>query len=238
MIRSKNLAIITARGGSKRIPGKNIKPFRGIPAIAYAITAAKKCDSVDKVMVSTDDLEIKKVAESYGAVVPFLRSAETSGDIAGTPEVILEVLHRYEDLGEKFENICVIFPTSVFLTPDLLDRSYEKLIEGSFDSVFPAIRYSHPIDRSFQIDKYGKAHMRWPENMNLRTQDIAPSFHDAGQFYWLKASRFLKYPDLFTKNSALLELDEFEAHDIDNEIDWEVAEFKHTFKYPEAPDFK
>lgn len=222
----KSLAIIPARGGSKRIPRKNIRPFLGKPIIAYSIEAALASCLFAKVMVSTDDEEIAQVAREYGASVPFIRSLEASDDFATTAQVLEEVLTTYKAQGKSFEAACCLYPTAPFVTAKLLQESYQRLTEGDFDTVFPVLKYSYPIWRSLKIEQ-GRVAMNWPEHLTSRSQDLPASFHDAGQFYWLRVDTFLKDKKLFTGNSGVVELSELEAQDIDSETDWKLAELKY-----------
>ncbi|GAB3817310.1 pseudaminic acid cytidylyltransferase [Pontibacter rugosus] len=186
-----NIAIIPARGGSKRIPRKNIKSFLGKPIIAYSIETAINCGLFDEVMVSTDNEEIAQVAKQYGAQVPFLRSTDASDDFATTAQVLEEVLSNFRASGKLFDNACCIYPTAPFVTPATLEKAYDKLIKESHDTVFPVLRYSYPIWRSFRLED-GLAQLNWPEHLNSRSQDLTPAFHDAGQFYWFKVDAFCK----------------------------------------------
>lgn len=222
------LAIITARGGSKRIPGKNIKSFLGKPIIEYSILAAKNAGCFDEVMVSTDDHLIGELASSMGAIIPFIRSVETSNDHATTAEVIAEVLNEYKKIGKEFKYCCCIYPTAPFITKDKLKAAYEKLMISGADSVVPVVKFGFPILRSFKIDE-GLVKMNWPEYMNSRSQDLPASFHDCGQFYFIKVESFLKNKKLFTEFTVPFEMPESEVQDIDNEEDWKVAEIKYTF---------
>ena len=222
----KTVAIIPARGGSKRIPGKNIRPFLGKPILAYSIEAALASDLFEEVMVSTDDEQIAQVAREYGASVPFRRSPEASDDFATTAQVLEEVLLKYKAQGKSFEVACCLYPTAPFVTAKLLQESYTKLREGGFDTVFPVLKYGYPIWRSLKVEQ-GKAAMNWPEHLASRSQDLPAAFHDAGQFYWLRVNSFLKDKKLFTENSGVIELSELEAQDIDSETDWQLAELKY-----------
>jgi len=222
------IAIITARGGSKRIPGKNIKNFLGSPIIKYSIDAALQAGCFDEVMVSTDDREIADVALSLGAKIPFLRSAGSSDDFATTADVIVEVLNQYKTQGKEFRYGCCIYPTAVFVTAEKLKTACSKLIESGADTVVPVVRFGFPILRSFKIED-GLIKMNWPEYMNTRSQDLPPSFHDSGQFYFLHVPSFLAEQKLFTDNTFPIEMPESEVQDIDNEEDWKVAEIKYTF---------
>jgi pseudaminic acid cytidylyltransferase len=223
-----NIAIIPARGGSKRIPKKNIKEFCGKPVIAYSIETALSSKLFDEVMVSTDDEDIVEIAIQYGAKIPFIRSVENAGDHATTFNVLKEVLQNYKQLNRKFEYACCIYPTAPFVTNSLLDEAYKKLIEQDFDAVFPVVQYSYPIWRSLKVedDKIG---MWWPENINKRSQDLPPSYHDAGQFYWFNIEKILQAGSLFTANTGAVLTDELHAQDIDTLQDWELAEFKYRY---------
>jgi len=225
----KNVAIITARGGSKRIPRKNIKDFLGKPIIAYSINAALSSKLFEDVIVSTDDEEIAEIAKKYGASVPFMRSAKNSDDFSGTADVLLEVMEELTNLGLIYENVCCIYPTAPFVTEKSLQNSFEQLINHSFDSVFPICQFSYPIQRALQIEENNKVSMIWPENRTKRSQDLQPSYHDAGQFYWVNTNRFLIEKKLFTSNSGTIVLNELEVQDIDNETDWRMAEIKYEF---------
>ena len=222
-----NIAIITARGGSKRIPGKNIREFSDKPIMVYSIESALSSNLFDEVMVSTDNEEIAKIAEAHGAQVPFFRSAKNSDDHATTFDVLEEVLNSYAKRNKTFEYGCCLYPTSPFTRSSLLKRSFDKLVEERLDVVFPAIKYSYPIQRALKIDAHGRATMVEPEHLNTRTQDLEMRYHDAGQFYWFKTSKLLETKSLWTENTGIIEIDEMECQDIDNEIDWEIAELKY-----------
>ncbi|NCI49070.1 pseudaminic acid cytidylyltransferase [Sediminibacterium roseum] len=222
------LAIITARGGSKRIPRKNIKPFLGSPIIKYSIDAAVNAGCFTEVMVSTDDSEIAAIATSLGAKVPFTRSAGTSDDHATTADVIMEVLASYEKLGQTFDYCCCIYPTAPFVTAEKLKTAYDKLVSSGAESVVPVVRFGFPILRSFKIVD-GLVKMNWPEYMQTRSQDLEPAFHDCGQFYFLHVDSFKKNKRLFTDFTVPYEMPESEVQDIDHEEDWKVAEIKYTF---------
>lgn len=222
----RRLAIIPARGGSKRIPGKNIRHFLGKPVMAYPIGAALKSGLFDEVMVSTDDEQIARVAREHGAAVPFMRSAASADDYATTAQVLEEVLEKYKAKGREFEFACCLYPTAPFVTADILGEAYTKLAEEGYDSVFPVLRYSYPIWRSLKVED-GRALMNWPEHLLSRSQDLPAAFHDAGQFYWFRVSEFLGSGKLFTANSGAIEISELEAQDIDTETDWQLAELKY-----------
>ncbi len=225
-MKEKILAIITARGGSKRIPRKNIKEFCGKPIIAYSIQAALGSGVFDEVMVSTDDGEIARIAGECGATVPFFRSKENSGDMAMTHEVVLEVLHQYEQIGRNFDMVCCIYPTAPFLTAKRLKESVVKLKESQADGVVPVVRYSFPPQRCFVIAD-GVVQYKWPENRLRRSQDLEPYYHDCGQFYLLRVQPFLKEESMVLARTAPLIMDEMEVQDIDTVEDWKIAEMKY-----------
>ena len=224
-----NICIIPARGGSKRIPRKNIKEFLGKPIIAYSIKAALDSGLFDEVMVSTDDLEIADTAKKFGAKVPFMRSAKNSDDFATTFDVIEEVIQSYRSQNNDFENVCCVYSCAPFVTSKILLKAYNHLIEKKFDSVFPIISYGFPIQRALKVDK-GKLTMIHEDNLNIRSQDLEDSFHDAGQFYWCNSKKVLKNKKILTKNTGGVEISELEAQDIDTEIDWKLAELKFQLK--------
>lgn len=224
----KCLAIITARGGSKRIPRKNIKNFLGNPIIKYSIDAALNAGCFTEVMVSTDDEEIASLAISLGAKVPFIRSNENSNDFATTADVITEVLNMYKEKGEYFDYACCIYPTAPFVTGFKLNEAYKMLIEKNAETVVPIVSFGFPILRSFKMED-GLIKMNWPEYISTRSQDLPPAYHDCGQFYFIQSDLFLKNKKLFSDNSIGYEMPESEVQDIDTEEDWKVAEIKYTF---------
>jgi N-acylneuraminate cytidylyltransferase len=224
----KKLAIITARGGSKRIPRKNIRPFADKPIIEYSINAALESGVFDEIMVSTDDQEIAEVARHAGAKVPFIRSDKTSNDFATTAEVLQEVLDEYRKIGMKFESACCIYPTAPFITGRRLADAMNVLENKQADSVIPVIRFSFPPQRGFVIND-GKIEPKWPEYMPMRSQDLQPFYHDAGQFYCFNIESFLLQNTLIMKNTYPIVLSEMEVQDIDSEEDWLIAEQKYQF---------
>ncbi len=228
MSESRNLAIIPARGGSKRIPKKNIKDFNGKPIIAYSIEAALSAGLFNEVMVSTDDAEIAEIAKHYGASVPFLRTRETSGDFATTIDVLLEVYKTYKNDGRLFENVCCIYACAPFVTSTQLKKALDLLLQHSASTIFPVIQYGHPIQRALQLNKEFVS-MVDESNLTARTQDFQPRFHDAGQFYWLTAASLLSDKKLITNKTIGLKITDLEAQDIDNEMDWKLAEIKFHF---------
>jgi N-acylneuraminate cytidylyltransferase len=225
-----SIAIIPARGGSKRIPRKNIKPFLGKPIIAYSIEAALESKLFDEVMVSTDDAEIAKIAKQYGASVPFMRSAKTADDFATTADAIIEVIDTYRKLGREFDHVACIYPTAPFTTAAKLTTAFEKLSGNAYSSVFPVVKFGYPILRSLKIED-GRVSMNWPEHLNARSQDLPKAYHDSGQFYIASTATFLAERTFFTSNSAAIIVDEMEVQDIDNETDWKIAEVKYQMVY-------
>jgi len=224
----KTLAIITARGGSKRIPRKNIKDFLGKPIILYSIEAALQSKIFDEVMVSTDDMEIAEIAKKAGAKVPFFRSKENANDFATTADVIREVIEEYEKKGELYTHVCCIYPTAPFITANRLEEAMQQLINKNVDSVIPVVEFSYPIQRGFVI-KEEKLEMKWPEFMQARSQDLEAMYHDSGQFYCLQIERFLQENRLFMKNTIPMILSSLEVQDIDTIEDWKLAEQKYQF---------
>ena len=224
------IAIIPARGGSKRIPKKNIKDFMGKPIISYSIENALKSNLFDEVMVSTDDDEIAKISIKYGAKVPFKRSKKNSDDYATTIEVITEVIESYNKLGIKFEYASCIYPCTPLLNVDKLKESFLLIEKYNFDCVFPILRYGFPIQRAIRINDNGLVEMYQPDHLTTRSQDLELSFHDAGQFYSFKIDKLIQEQKLLTNNTGYIELSEIEAQDIDNMIDWKLAEIKYRIK--------
>ena len=225
-----NIAIITARGGSKRIPRKNVKLFCGQPIIYYSIKAALESNLFSEVMVSTDDDEIAKISTELGAKVPFIRSLENSNDFATTADVVKEVLDVYSSIGKEFDNVCCIYPTAPFLDDKTLIKSYDFFISEKYDSIFPIVEYLVPIQIALKINHLNYLEMISPEYMSVRSQDMEKRYFDAGQFYWSKVTAFLEDTNLFTKKTGAFIIDELNYQDIDNVQDWEIAEFKFKFK--------
>ena len=227
----KNIAIIPARGGSKRIPRKNIRPFLGKPVIAYSIAAALQSGLFDEVMVSTDDEEIAEVARQYGAKVPFMRSATTADDYATTADVMLEVLECYKKQGIEFDTLCCVYSTAPFVTADSLKSAYHLLAEKKFDAVFTAVAYSYPVQRGLKIDD-GKIRMVWPEYRKSRSQDLETIYHDAGQFYVSRVGSLYRHAGFWGPSTGGIILLELEVQDLDTETDWQLAEMKYRLLHP------
>ncbi|MBN1637368.1 MAG: pseudaminic acid cytidylyltransferase [Ignavibacteriales bacterium] len=223
----KNIAIVPARGGSKRIPRKNIKDFLGKPIISYSIAAALDSNLFDEVMVSTDDNEIAEIAKEHGASVPFFRSGKNSNDYATTADVLIEVLNKYKENNKNFDYLCCIYPTAPFITKEKLYETFSMILEEQVDSVIPVVKYSYPIQRSFRITSNNRLEYIQPENIHKRSQDLQPIYHDAGQFYWCKVNTFLRKKYLITKDNLPYILNKLEVQDIDTEEDWEIAEIKY-----------
>ena len=222
---SSNLALITARGGSKRIPRKNIKEFCGKPILCYSIEAALAAGVFGEVMVSTDDEEIANIAYKYGASVPFFRSAETSGDYASTDDVIMEVLKEYENQGKSFDAFCCIYPTAPFLTGERLKAAMELLKVA--DSVLPVVPFSYPPQRGLIVNQAGFVERQFPEYATARSQDLPTVYHDCGQFYACRTAPFLAAGTTDVERLVPLILSEMEVQDIDTPEDWAIAEIKY-----------
>lgn len=230
---AKTIAIITARGGSKRIPGKNIKEFCGKPILAYSIEAALGSGLFDTVMVSTDDEEIARTAERYGAEVPFFRSAETSGDFATTNDVLLEVLAEYEKRGEFFDLACCIYPTAPFVTAKKLQEGVRQLLDSDADTLIPVVAFSYPPQRAMVV-KEGRLVFEYPQYLDSRSQDLEPHYHDVGQFYVFRVKNFKRNQKLMIGNILPYVVSEMEVQDIDNQTDWEIAEIKYRLMKEET----
>lgn len=220
------LAIITARGGSKRIPRKNVKPFLGKPIIEYSIDAALKAQMFSEVMVSTDDQEIADIAMKAGAEVPFFRSEATSNDYATTLDVLLEVVNEYEKRGKSFDYICCIYPTAPFITEHAIKEAMETLVNEQADTVFPVVKFSFPPQRAMIVED-GCLKAKWPENTQKRSQDLEPFYHDCGQFYCLNVKSFLEQKAIMMKKVLPFYQDEINVQDIDTLEDWKIAEMKY-----------
>lgn len=219
------VAVITARGGSKRIPRKNIKEFMGKPMLAYAVEAVVNSKVFDEVMVSTDDVEIAEIAKQFGAKVPFMRSEKTANDFATTADVLDEVISEYKKSGKTFDELCCIYPCVPFLTADVIKNAYEKFKTSGADRLTPVVKYSFPIQRAFKLNEQGLLEYREPENAPKRSQDLEPMYHDVGMFYFYKTEK------MNSDKIAMLEMDEAMVQDIDNESDWRMAETKYRIMY-------
>jgi pseudaminic acid cytidylyltransferase len=228
MIKNNVIAIIPARGGSKRIPNKNIKLFSGQPIISYSINVAKETGLFDRVIVSTDSCEITAIAREFEAEVPFIRPPELSNDFTGTAEVICHAVEWLAQEGRQPEFVCCIYATAPFLQPIYLKQGFEKLAASDATSVFSVTTYPYPIYRSLKITEKGCIKMIWPEHEKSRSQDLPEAYHDAGQFYWINVSKFMKKKTLFAKDSLPIILPRYLVQDIDTREDWETAEMMFT----------
>lgn len=218
------IAIITARGGSRRIPRKNIREFMGRPMLAYAVEAARQAGIFEEVMVSTDDREIADIALRCGARVPFMRSAQTANDTATTFEVLDEVLAAYRQAGRQFETLCCIYPCVPFLRASTLCHAYEAM--ARHDAVVPVCRYPAPVEWAMRI-KDGLLVPQNREAQNSRSQDLLPAYFDAGMFYFCKTAAFYRERSLMPEHTAAYVIDESECQDIDTPEDWAAAEVKY-----------
>lgn len=225
----KSIAIITARGGSKRIPKKNIREFCGKPILAYSIEAALNSGLFDEVMVSTDSEEIADIAREYGADVPFMREAATSGDYATTSDVIMEVTDKYSEMGIKYDYICCIYPTAPFVTAKKLIEAMNVMIEKKPVEVMPIVQFSFPPQRCFVISEDGFVEYKYKEFSQMRSQDLEKQYHDAGQFYIYDAEEYIKRKGIIVDNIMPIVVQETEVQDIDNESDWTIAEIKYKY---------
>jgi N-acylneuraminate cytidylyltransferase len=221
-----NVAIITARGGSKRIPRKNIRLFAGKPMIAYPITAAIDSDLFDRIIVSTDDPEIAEIAITHGAEVPFIRPAELSDDHTATLPVVQHAIRWLQEHGEPVDKVCCIYPTAPFLTPAVLRQGLAALEQPGRDYAFSVARFSYPIQRALKRSGHGVAAFQ-PEYLPCRSQDLEPAYHDAGQFYWGTAEAFLAARPVFSEAATPIVLPSHMVQDIDDEDDWVRAEFMY-----------
>lgn len=225
------IAMIPARGGSKRIPRKNIRPFAGKPAIVHAIDAAKDAGIFDLILVSTDDAEIAKVAEQYGAAVPFMRPAEISDDHATTLDVIKHTLDWTVSKGYNVEALCCIYPINPFLEVTDLQKSYDLLQQKDVQYSFPITEFPSVIQRAIKLNTSGRLEMFNPETYLARSQDLEPAFYDAGQFYWGKPEAFAKKIPVYSKNAVPLIIPQWRVVDVDTEEDWQRAELIYKALY-------
>jgi len=222
----KNVALIPARAGSKRIPGKNIKPFAGQPIIAYSIKTAAASGLFSRIIVSTDSAEIAAVARSYGAQTPFMRPSGLADDFTPTADVVLHALNwlkAHESLPEFF---CCIYATAPFLQPEYLKAGFERLRDAAdAATAFSVTSFAYPIFRALELDAYGRLKMIWPEHLETRSNDLPEAHHDAGQFYWGRCRQFLTEKSLFSKNAVPVILPRYLVQDIDTPEDWKTAEY-------------
>jgi pseudaminic acid cytidylyltransferase len=219
------LAVIPARGGSKRIPRKNIKPFSGLPMIAWSIKAALQSKCFDRIIVSTDDAEIAQVAQAHGAEVPFVRPPELSDDHTGTIPVIAHAIDWQNNNGESAKEVCCIYATAPFVRAEDLQRGLITLQTTGAEYAFSVTSYAFPIHRAVRITSDQRLEMFQPEHFGTRSQDLPEAWHDAGQFYWGKAQAWLQGKPLFSHDAAPVQLPRYRVQDIDTSEDWEHAEW-------------
>jgi N-acylneuraminate cytidylyltransferase len=218
-----NIAIIPARGGSKRIPRKNIRPFCGRPMITWPIGAAVASGLFEHILVSTEDAEIADLAQQAGAEVPFSRPVELAGDHSGTADVIVHALSWAREAGWPVEAACCIYATAAFVSAEVLVES-RQLISPECDYAFPAVRYAHPPQRGFLRSGGGSPQLLQPQHQATRTQDLPPVFHDSGQFYWGTREAWMERRPFFGRRTRFVELPPWRACDIDSSDDWTMAE--------------
>lgn len=228
------LAIIPARGGSKRIPRKNIKPFCGKPMIVWSIEAALRSACFDQVIVSTDDAEIAEIARQHGADVPFMRPAELADDHAGTIPVIRHAIEWSNRQGLNVEQACCLYATAPFVMAEDLSRGFGVLQGNECDYAFSVTSYAFPIQRAIRINGDGRVEMFSTEHLNTRSQDLEEAFHDAGQFYWGRAEAWLQSRPIFSSGALPVLLPRHRVQDIDTPEDWIRAEW--LFKSMQAQD--
>lgn len=222
-----SLAVITARGGSKRIPKKNIREFCGKPIIAYSIEAALEAEIFDEVMVSTDSEEIAAIAKLYGAQIPFMRSEKTASDYASTRDVLMEVLQEYKDIGRTFDYMMCIYPTAPFITSEKLKEAMKLFYKSEGSLLIPVVRFTYPPQRAYVIED-GKLQFKWEEFRYTRTQDLEVFYHEAGQFYCYDIKDYIAADGKIKEGIIPYILPESEVQDIDTEEDWKMAELKFT----------
>ena len=223
------IAIIPARGGSKRIPRKNIKDFFGKPIIAYSIENALNSGLFDEVFVSTDDDEIAEIAIRFGAIVPVLRSEINSNDFANTSDVLLEVIEYYNSNNRQIDELLCLYPTAPLITEKEITASYKIWIENEFDALLSSVAFDFAVQRGFKVLKNNSIELINPEAIQMRSQDLDLIYHDAGNFYWLKVKSFIKNKTFWAGNIGTFPLNRMKVQDIDNEEDWEIAKIKYAY---------
>lgn len=230
----KSLAIIPARGGSKRIPRKNIKSFCGKPIIAYSIMAAQKAALFDRIIVSTDDNEIADTAIKLGADVPFIRPKNLADDYTTTIDVIKHAIKRLTDSNEIYDYTCCIYATAPFVRIRDLKDGYELLKNSHNNFAFPVTSFASSIFRALKLTQKNQLKMFWPEHLDTRTQDLPEAYHDVGQFYWGRTDAFLKNRSIFESDSSPIIIPRHLAQDIDTPEDWEQAELIYKTLFPKS----
>jgi len=224
------VAIIPARGGSKRIPDKNIRPFLGKPIISYSIECALSSGLFQRVIVSTDSERIAAIAREHGAEVPFLRSAENSSDHATLATGLIEILQGLDAAGQSYDSFCCLLATAPLVRAKMLLEAHDLLVSGKYDSIVSVHKHDHPILRSLRYSEAGYLEMIWKEHLRTRSQDLEASWHDAGQFYWVTTRAFLDQETIYTKRAGGYPLGHMEAHDIDTLEDWSLVEKLYRFQ--------
>ena len=222
-----SVAVITARGGSKRIPRKNIREFCGKPIIAYSIAAALDSKLFDEIMVSTDDIEIAEISKRYGASIPFMRSEKTSSDYATTKDVLIEVLDTYKSIGKRFDYMCCLYPTAPFVTADTLEQGFDRLKETKADCIEPVTKYNYPLTRGFRIDANGFLEYLYPDSTKEDIYNTEPLYYDVGQFYWYDVKKYF-FSGKDELDVSTIVISEKMVQDIDDECDWAIAEMKYS----------
>jgi N-acylneuraminate cytidylyltransferase len=217
------LAIIPARGGSRRIPRKNIREFAGSPVIHWSISATLMCGLFDKVVVSTDDEEIAQVARQNGALVPFMRPTQLADDYTPTRQVVNHAIESCEAKWGRFDTVCCVYATAPLLESSDLTAAYQLLENTALHFVFSAVQFEFPIQRAFKLNKHSEPDMVQPENRFTRSQDLEPMYHDAAQFYWGRRDAFMQGEHMFAKNSKAYVLPANQVRDLDTEEDWQIA---------------
>ena len=218
------LCVIPARGGSKRIPRKNIKSFCGQSMIGYSIRAALDSQCFDQVIVSTDDIEIAEVAKSFGAEVPFMRPDELANDYTATIPVIKHAIEWFDEQGQSPEEVCCLYATAPFVTSENIQKAYLQLLKNRAEYCFTATSFSFPIQRAIKINQNSEVSMFYPEHFNTRSQDLEEAYHDAGQFYWGRARAFKDGLSFFSEVATPFILPRYLVQDIDTPEDWIRAE--------------
>lgn len=226
-----NACIIPARGGSKRIPKKNIREFCGKPMIAYSIEAAKEAAIFERIIVTTDSEEIAEVARCWGAEVPYVRPAELSSDQATTDAVLVHALNWFLENGDSVQKACCLYATAPFVKPEYLSQGLADLDSRKATSVIAVTTFPFPILRGLKINEQSALEMIWPEHRLTRSQDLPEAYHDAGQFYWVNVARYLALPKLYASDAAPIILPRHLVQDIDTEEDWQRAELMYKAQF-------
>ena len=228
------VAVIPARGGSKRIPGKNIKPFFGKPMIAWSILAAQQSGVFDRIIVSTDDEAIAQIAQQYGAQVPFMRPSALSDDYTGTLDVIAHATQWLIDQGCALQALCCLYATAPFVQPDDIRSGLDRLLGGPWQYAFSVTDFAAPIFRAFKTTDEGGVQMFFPEHFTTRSQDLPEAWHDAGQFYWGRPQAWLDKQPIFTPQAAAVPIPRWRVQDIDTPADWQRAQTLAPLIMPKA----